>query len=224
MTHLPLALPPLPPVPLAGQIEAVAQELEGLDLVRGAAELERISRDSHDDSPVLTPLLQGRVGQLGVRVTTLEAVHRVAAACARHGVPLTLRGAGTGNYGQCVPLAGGVVLDLGGLNRLRHIDPPSGVFTAEAGIGLARLDQMLRAQGRALRLQPSTARTASLGGFVAGGSGASGRCAGDSSGTRAICWVWRWSPLSPCRGCFASMPRPADPSTMPTAATGSSRP
>ena len=174
MTHLPLALPPLPPVPLAGQIEAVAQELEGLDLVRGAAELERISRDSHDDSPVLTPLLQGRVGQLGVRVTTLEAVHRVAAACARHGVPLTLRGAGTGNYGQCVPLAGGVVLDLGGLNRLRHIDPPSGVFTAEAGIGLARLDQMLRAQGRALRLQPSTARTASLGGFVAGGSGGLG--------------------------------------------------
>jgi len=174
MTHLPLALPPLPPVPQEGDIEAVAQELQGLDLVRGTADLERISRDFHDDSPVLKPLLQGRVAQLGVKAATVEAVQRVAAACARHGVPLTLRGAGTGNYGQCVPLAGGVVLDLSGLGRLRTLDPGTGIFTAEAGIGLADLDQQLRARGRALRLQPSTARTASLGGFVAGGSGGLG--------------------------------------------------
>lgn len=174
MTHLPDGLPPLPAPAGAEQIEAVARDLEGLSLVRSVGELERLSRDFHEDSPVLTPLLAGRVAQLGVHASSVEAVQRVASACVRHAVPLTLRGAGTGNYGQCVPLAGGVVLDLSGLNRLRAIDPLTGVFTADAGIGLAALDDQLRQAGRALRLQPSTARSASLGGFIAGGSGGLG--------------------------------------------------
>ena len=38
----------------------------------------------------------------------------------RHGVPLTVRGAGTGNYGQCVPLDGGVVMLTTGLQRIRR--------------------------------------------------------------------------------------------------------
>lgn len=174
MPHLPDRLPPLPPPPGSDRIEAVARDLEGLTLVRTTAELERLSRDFHEDSPVLTPLLAGRVAQLAVQVSTVEGVQRVAAACVRHAVPLTLRGAGTGNYGQCVPLAGGVVLDLSGLKQLRRIDPATGLFTAEAGIGLADLDGQLRQAGRALRLQPSTARSASLAGFIAGGSGGLG--------------------------------------------------
>ena len=174
MTHLPDGLPPLPALPSPDQLDALIRELEGLHLVQTEAELERLSRDFHDDSPVLMPLLKGRVAQLGVMVSTVDAVQRVAAACARHGIPLTLRGAGTGNYGQCVPLAGGVVLDLTGLKQLRHLDPQTGIFTAEAGLALADLDQHLRACGRALRLQPSTARSASLGGFIAGGSGGLG--------------------------------------------------
>ena len=79
-----------------------------------------------------------------------------------------------GGAGWCVPLAGGVVLDLAGLNRLRSLAPSTGLFIAEAGIVLADLDGQLRQAGRALRLQPSTARSASLGGFVAGGSGGLG--------------------------------------------------
>jgi FAD/FMN-containing dehydrogenase len=37
-------------------------------------------------------------------------VIRVLKACYRHGVPVTPRGTGTGNYGQAMPLSGGVVL------------------------------------------------------------------------------------------------------------------
>ncbi len=50
----------------------------------------------------------------------------VAAACARHRVPLTLRGGATGNYGQCVPLEGGVVLDMTAMNRDRMAEAPAG--------------------------------------------------------------------------------------------------
>lgn len=173
-----LALPPLPQPPADATIATLATELEavepGLVLHRSIEERTRLSRDFHDYSPVLTPLLAGKIAQLAIGATSVEQVMAVAAACARHGVPLTLRGAGTGNYGQCVPLAGGVVLDLTGLNRVRRIDSFSGVLEAEAGCRLADLDAALAPHGRALRMAPSTWRSASLGGFIAGGSGGIG--------------------------------------------------
>ncbi|MCP9859971.1 MULTISPECIES: FAD-binding oxidoreductase [unclassified Cyanobium] len=160
------------------RIRALVAELSasplGLTPILSAAELSRLSADFHDYSPVLEPLLKGRCAQLALKVDRLEQVMAVAGACARHRVPLTLRGAGTGNYGQCVPLAGGLVLDLSGLNRLRAVDPDSGIVEAEAGCILAHLDGQLAAHGRALRLAPSTYRSATLGGFIAGGSGGLG--------------------------------------------------
>ncbi|SBO43059.1 FAD-binding oxidoreductase [Cyanobium sp. NIES-981] len=171
--------PPGTPPP-SGLIQELAAELARcdpeLELIGAAqpAELERLSRDFHDYSPLLVPLLHGCRAQLAVRATTVEQVRRVAAGCARLGVPLTLRGAGTGNYGQCVPLAGGVVLELSGLNRLRQLEPATGVVEVEPGLVMAALDQQLAVHGRALRLQPSTYRSASIGGFIAGGSGGIG--------------------------------------------------
>ena len=168
------ALPPLEPPVAPERIAALAADLAAADpalpLLQAPADLARLSRDYNDFSPVLAPLLAERRAQLVVLAGTAEQVMAVAAACARHAVPLTPRGAGTGNYGQCVPLRGGVVLDLSGLRRLRHVDPASGVFTAEPGVVLADLDRLLAPHGRALRLVPSTYRTASLGGFIAGGS------------------------------------------------------
>jgi FAD/FMN-containing dehydrogenase len=171
---------PVPPPPPPARIQELAAELAAadpdLDLVGAAqpAELERLSRDFHDYSPLLVPLFEGCRAQLAVRATSVEQVLQVAGACARHRVPLTVRGAGTGNYGQCVPLAGGVVLDLTGLNRLRHVEPHTSVVEVEPGLVMAALDQQLAAHGRALRLQPSTSRSASIGGFIAGGSGGIG--------------------------------------------------
>ncbi len=168
------SLPTLPPPVADERIEAVAAELSALQPIRQGEELARLSTDFHAYSPVLEPLLGRCRAQLAVRAHSLEQVRLVASACARHGVPLTLRGAGTGNYGQCVPLTGGLVLDLSGLRQLRRLDPVSGIYTAEAGITLAALDLQLAQQGRSLRLAPSTMRSASLGGFIAGGAGGVG--------------------------------------------------
>ena len=170
---LPTALPgPLPDPATAAQLEALRSDLlsAGLAPLSSSAELEAFSADAFVYSPVLQPLLLGRRAQLAVRADTPEQVLRVAAACARHGVSLTVRGAGTGNYGQCVPLAGGLVLELSGLRQLRRLDDHSGVVTADAGILLGDLEQQLQARGRELRLLPSTVRSASLAGYVAGGS------------------------------------------------------
>jgi len=124
---------------VAGLAAELAQADPSLQLVGAGAEaeLQRLSRDFYDYSPVLVPQLEGCCAQLAVLATSVEQVQLVAGACSRHGVPLTLRGAGTGNYGQCVPLAGGVVLELKGLKRVRHIDPETGVVEVEAGCGSA---------------------------------------------------------------------------------------
>ena len=145
-----------------------------LDLLDDPGQLVRCSRDAYDYSPVLSPKLEGARAQLVSRPTSVAAVELLAAACARHGVPLTVRGSGTGNYGQCVPLDGGVVMLTTGLQRIRSLDPSTGVVTVEPGCLMSQLDQELRRHGRQLRLLPSTWRSATVGGFVAGGSGGIG--------------------------------------------------
>ena len=94
---------------------ALRQDLSAvpdLELMDEPAELQRHSRDAFEYSPVLTPRLEACRAELVVRPRTVDAVERLASACAEHQVPLTLRGTGTGNYGQCVPLQGGVVMLL----------------------------------------------------------------------------------------------------------------
>jgi FAD/FMN-containing dehydrogenase len=176
-TALPAGLPPAPDDATIARLRAeLAEQHPELRVIgtEAMADLNRLSRDFFAYSPVLEPLLQGQRAQLVAAASSVEQVMAVAAACARHGVPLTCRGAGTGNYGQCVPLCGGVVLDLGGLNRLRHHDPATDVITVEAGALMGDLERQLAPAGRALRLVPSTVRSASIGGFIAGGSGGIG--------------------------------------------------
>jgi len=145
-----------------------------LVLLQDPAELQRFSRDAYDYSPVLKAQLDRCQADLVVRPSSVAAVEALAAACFRHQVPLTLRGTGTGNYGQSVPLEGGVVMLTAALQRVRSIDPHTGVVTVEPGCSLRELDQQLRLQGRQLRLLPSTWRSATVGGFLAGGSGGIG--------------------------------------------------
>jgi hypothetical protein len=142
----------------------------GVELISSGPLLEQYSHDQFAFSPLLAEQLQACRADLVVRVRQRQELIAVAAACYRHQLPLTLRGAGTGNYGQCVPLQGGVVLDSSGLDQVRAFDAETGVLTAEPGCRLLDLDRFLQPQGWALRLAPSTWRSASLGGFIAGGS------------------------------------------------------
>ena len=76
------------------------------------------SRDHFWFSPILKAELEGLTADLLVMPRSQDEVLQVISACARHRLPLTARGAGTGNFGQSVPLAGGVLLDMTALNRM----------------------------------------------------------------------------------------------------------
>jgi FAD/FMN-containing dehydrogenase len=115
----------------------------------------------------MSATLDGRTAEIVLSPRNEEEVVRIAAACARHRVPLVARGAGTGNFGQAVPLAGGAVVEMLGLEKTIWQKPWS--VRAHAGIRLGVLDEELKKNGRELRMHPSTKRLATLGGFVGGG-------------------------------------------------------
>lgn len=153
-------------------IDALLRDLGDVPVVTETQRVKKKSRDFFWYSPVLDQELKNVAGDVLVEPRTEADVIATAAACARHGVPLTVRGGGTGNYGQCMPLQGGVVLDISGLDRIEwHRDD---VVRAEPGIRMNRLDDALRVKGWESRMHPSTKRTAALGGFIAGGSGGVG--------------------------------------------------
>src|SRR5499425_2011235 len=95
------------------------------------------SHDFHWYSPVLTPQLQNCMADVVVQPRSEVEIAAVVAAAVKHRIPLTLRGGGTGNYGQSVPLQGGVLVDMTGFNKVIAVEPGSIRVQAGAVIGLA---------------------------------------------------------------------------------------
>lgn len=152
--------------------DAITSELSPIETITDPVQVTKLSLDYYHFSPILQPQLADKRGDLVVRPTSEAEVLKIAEICVKYKVPLTVRGAGTGNYGQCIPLNGGVILDMTRLNAIRWIKP--GLACVEAGVKLAAFDKKARETGWELRMVPSTYRTATIGGFIAGGSGGIG--------------------------------------------------
>lgn len=151
---------------------AIARELRGLNLITEQRQRGQLSKDFFWYSPILDAQLSACVADLVVKVSTDEDVMRVAAVAAKHQLPLTVRGGGTGNYGQCVPLVGGLVMDTTEMMRVIGIQP--GRVTVQGGARMYDIEMAVRETGQALRMWPSTWRVATIAGFIAGGFGGIG--------------------------------------------------
>jgi FAD/FMN-containing dehydrogenase len=151
---------------------AFLDDIAGVPATTDRQTVRRRSRDFFWYSPVLNVELAGKSADVIVTPCSEADVLRVAAAAVRHRLPVTPRGSGTGNYGQAVPLAGGIVLDLSALQAIEWQRP--GMVRVAAGAVMHDIDVAVRPNGFELRMHPSTKRTATIGGFVAGGSGGIG--------------------------------------------------
>src|SRR5580704_12813181 len=97
-------------------IAAFRRDIGDVPLIDDPRVVRLRSRDFFWYSPVLNEQLHGLSADIIAVPRNEQDVVTVARACARHRIPLTPRGGGTGNYGQAVPLEGGVLLDLTGLD------------------------------------------------------------------------------------------------------------
>ena len=107
------------------------------------AVVDRLSHDFYWYSPVLRPKLVSKVGDVVVQPVDADEVLAVLRYARRNGVAVTTRGAGTGNYGQCVPLEGGIVLDLSRMDKLEEITG-DGVAVCLPGLRLGALETEAR--------------------------------------------------------------------------------
>lgn len=152
-------------------LDAAKAALSHLDLDVNPASIKAKSRDFFWYSPVLKTRLDHVTADFVVTPRTEAEVIEVLKVCHAHDVPVTTRGTGTGNYGQAMPLAGGCVMHLHKMNRIKDIQP--GRVIVEPGALLKDIDEAC-APHQELRMYSSTWATATIGGFVAGGSGGVG--------------------------------------------------
>ncbi|MBI1296898.1 FAD-binding protein [bacterium] len=130
------------------------------------------SKDFYWFSPVLKTLLEDKRADVMVRPGTVDELLAVIRLAVRQRIPITARGAGTGNYGQGIPIHGGILLNLKRLDQILEVTADA--MRVQAGTLLIDMEQAARNVGLELRFFPSTIQTATAGGFVAGGAGGIG--------------------------------------------------
>lgn len=134
---------------------------------------EKLSKDYYWYSPVLNRQLEHIQAADAVLIPrNADEVAQILAFGYQHHIPVTVRGAGTGNYGQAVPLQGGIVMDLSRMDEILEIGP--GFARLQCGVRLSIIDKKAREAGQEIRIYPSTYVKATVGGFVSGGSGGIG--------------------------------------------------
>ena len=126
---------------------------------------------AHVPGPVLG-LVARPVPDLVVRPVSPQEVSRVVRWAAATGTPVVARGGGSTAYGNAVPFRGGVVLDMNGLRGLGDVDREGKTAWVAPGTTWLDLDRELRRQGLAVCSYPSSAPSATVGGwFAMGGLG-----------------------------------------------------
>src|SRR5262245_14203051 len=145
-------------------VEQFRQDIGNVSSTVDERQLRQKSHDFHWYSPVLTPQLQNCLADVVVQPRSEEEIAAVVTAAVKHRIPLTVRGGGTGNYGQSVPLKGGVLVDMTGFNKVTAVE--SGSIRVQAGAVIGTALEAALASGQQLMMYPSTMRSATIGGYL----------------------------------------------------------
>jgi FAD/FMN-containing dehydrogenase len=139
---------------------------------------EVVRRRSRDMSTTFSPIIRreaaDKFAELFVKPRNKADVLRIASAAAKSRMPLMMRGAGTCNLGQGVPLQGGAIVDMTALSEVLWTRDAK--VRAQAGARLIEIDEVTRPTGWELRMHSSTKRAATIGGYVGGGHAGIGSC------------------------------------------------
>ncbi len=146
---------------------ALAEELRAI-VGEGRFQLGEAVREeySHDEMPIYGRRLPEAV----CLVESTEEVSAILKRCYEADVPVTVRGAGTGLVGGCVPIAGGVVVSTMRMNRILSYDMKNLVVHTQPGVRLCDLAADALAHGLMYPPDPGE-KTATVGGNVSTNAG-----------------------------------------------------
>ncbi|KJC45205.1 FAD-binding oxidoreductase [Bradyrhizobium sp. LTSP857] len=150
-------------------MDEVAQELIGL---LGEA---NVLVAKQDQAPFLTDWLGKYRGtaRAVVRPGSTDEVSAVMRACAARRVPVVPQGGNTSMSGGATPDNSGqaVVISLQRLNRVRNVDPVGNTISVDAGVVLAKVQQIAQDAGRFFPLSLGAEGSCTIGGNLAANAG-----------------------------------------------------
>lgn len=119
------------------EILRVLENIVGADSVTDEEfVLESYSRDLSESSP--------KRAEFVVRPRTAPQVSLIIQVANRYKIPVYVRGGGTGHYGACLPVQGGIVLDMTQMNKIIKIDKRNLIVHVQAGCTWHKLNQELK--------------------------------------------------------------------------------
>ncbi len=131
----------------------------------------------HDAAPLPAIMMKNykTLPDAVVRPNTAEQVAELVGFAHAHAVPIIPRGKGTTMLGGTLPVFGGIVLDLSSLNRIVAFSAENQTVVAGAGVSCAQLLEYLQSLGREMQSYPSSAPSATLGGWLSHAGMGAGR-------------------------------------------------
>ena len=105
-----------------------------------------------------------------LRPLNIKGLLRGVGLCYELGLPISVRGAGTGYAGGATPFPEGVVILTHHLQQVTGYDPKKGIIEVEPGITIAGLNKLVKEDGWELNLPMRSADIATVGGSLASGS------------------------------------------------------
>jgi glycolate oxidase len=147
-------------------MQSLAEELRKVlpaeVVLEDAASLEAASRDKWDASAL---------PEVVVKARDAEQVSTLLRWASEARVPVTPRGAGIGYVGGAVPVRGGVVLDVSGMNRILEISVEDAVAVVQPGVITGQLQAEVRQRGMYYPPDPASLKECSIGGNLATNAG-----------------------------------------------------
>ncbi|MFH2046417.1 MAG: FAD-binding oxidoreductase [Pseudomonadota bacterium] len=131
---------------------------------------------SHDLAPLPDDLLKGfgvAKPDVVVRPANLSHIADIMKYASQKNIPVTPRGGGSWGLGGVLPIGGGIVLDLSGMNRIIEVNTEDEYVTVETGVEWKRLTNTIKKHGFYVGACPTSAPVATIGGYIATG-GSSG--------------------------------------------------
>ena len=105
-----------------------------------------------------------------VKAASTQEVAAVMKYAYNHAIPVTPRGQGTGLVGGAVPLFGGILLDLSGMNRIIELDENNLTLTLEPGVLLMEVVKYVEERGFLYPPDPGE-KSATIGGNISTNAG-----------------------------------------------------
>ena len=145
-------------------LEALAGALPSDTLIVDPDIIRSLSHDEAEWAPVGEPLGL-------IRATSSDQVAAGVRICARFGVPVTARGAGTGLSGGANAIDGGMIIALDRLKEIRMIDPLERLAVVQAGVINDELRAAAADQGLWYPPDPASSPWSTIGGNIATNAG-----------------------------------------------------